>query len=607
MALPLEDYAIIADLRSIALVGKDGSIDWLCSPRFDSDACFAALLGTRDNGCWRIAPEGAVTAVRRAYRPGTLVLETDFETADGAVTIVDLMPVLRKGTGLVRIVVGKRGRVPLRMELLIRFAYGSAVPWVRRIDGGIEAIAGPDAVRLWTSVPTHGEELATVATFSVGSGERVPFVLTWAPSHLPDPGHFDAEQALQECEAHWHEWSDRCTVQGPYRELVQRSLITLKALTYQPTGGIVAAATTSLPEKIGGVRNWDYRICWLRDATFTLYALMSAGYAEEARAWRNWLLRAAAGDPSQLQILYGIAGERRLPEMELNWLAGYEGSRPVRIGNAAAEQLQLDVYGEVMDAMHVSRCVGLADEEASWALQRALVNYLETIWEQPDEGIWEIRGPRQHFTHSKVMAWVAFDRAVKAVEQFGLEGPVERWRSVRDRIHASVCAHGFDGSLGAGGETGSFVQSYGSKAIDASLLLLPIVGFLPAQDPRVRGTVAAVERELLRDGFVARYAMDTGVDGLPPGEGAFLACSFWLVDNYVLQGRAADAKALFERLIGLANDVGLLSEEYDPVARRLVGNFPQAFSHVSLINSALNLTNGKSSAQHRSTSDSIRR
>ena len=591
MALRIEDYAIVADLQSAALVGNDGSIDWLCLPRFDSDACFAALLGTRGNGRWQITPEGKVTAVRRSYRPGTLILETDFETGDGAVTIIDLMPISGRGTDLVRIVAGKRGRVPMRMDLVIRFAYGSAVPWVRRIEGGIEAVAGPDALRLSTPVEVYGEDLATVARFSVGPGERLPFVLTWAPSHLPDPGHVDAEEALSKSEESWRAWSGRCTAQGPYCELVCRSLITLKALTYEPTGGIVAAATTSLPEKIGGVRNWDYRICWLRDATFTLYSLLRSGYSEEARAWRSWLLRAVAGDPSQLQILYGLGGERRLPEMELDWLVGYEGSRPVRVGNAASQQLQLDVYGEVMDAMHLSRRAGLADEEAGWALQRAMVNYLETIWEGPDEGIWEVRGPRQHFTHSKVMAWVAFDRAVKGIEEFGLDGPLDRWRAVRDTVHASVCSRGFDAS------TGSFVQAYDSKEIDASLLLLPLVGFLPPDDPRIVGTVSRVERELLRDGFVARYLSHSGVDGLPPGEGAFLACSFWLVDNYVLQGRMVEAKALFERLAGLVNDVGLLAEEYDPVRRRQVGNFPQAFSHVSLINSALNLTAGESSAE----------
>jgi GH15 family glucan-1,4-alpha-glucosidase len=589
----IEDYAIIADCQSVALVAKNGSLDWLCLPRFDSDACFAALLGTPDNGCWKIAPEGEVRAVRRRYRPGTLVLETEFETAEGAVTLVDLMPISGQGTDVVRIVVGQRGRVAMRMDLVIRFGYGAIVPWVRAIDGGIEAVAGPDALRLVTPVETHGEGLSTVARFLVGAGERAPFVLTWSPSHLPDPGHADAEQELADSEAGWRAWSDRCTVTGPYREVVQRSLITLKALTYQPTGGIVAAPTTSLPEQLGGVRNWDYRICWLRDATFTLYSLMSAGYSEEARDWTRWLLRAVAGDPSQLQILYGIAGERRLPEIELDWLPGYEGSRPVRIGNAASRQLQLDVFGELMDALHLSRRVGLAPTEAGWELQQTLMDHLEKIWDQPDEGIWEVRGPRRHFTHSKVMAWLAFDRAVKGVEQFGLQGPLERWRAVRERIHQSVCRDGFDAALG------SFVQFYGSKELDASLLMLPLVGFLPPTDPRMLGTVRAIEQSLLRDGFVARYATHSAVDGLPPGEGAFLACSFWLADNYALQGRVEEATAMFERLCGLANDVGLLSEEYDPATRRLVGNFPQAFTHVSLINTALNLTAPQGPAEHR--------
>ena len=593
MTLRIEDYAVVADCRSIALVGTNGSIDWLCLPRFDSDACFAALLGTTDHGRWQLAPAEAVRAVRRRYRPGTLVLETEFETASGVVTLIDFMPVEGQGTDVVRIVAGKRGQVPMRMELKIRFAYGSSVPWVRAIEGGIEAIAGPEVLRLVTPVGTRGQDLATVAEFSISEGERVPFVLTWAPSHLPDPGHVEAERALAETETSWKQWSDRCTVQGPYRELVQRSLITLKALTYDPTGGIVAAATTSLPEHLGGVRNWDYRLCWLRDATFTLYSLMSAGYTDEAREWRQWLLRAAAGDPSQLQILYGIAGERRLPEVELDWLPGYQGSRPVRVGNAASRQLQLDVYGEVMDALHLSRRVGLSAGGDDWSLQRALMGYLETIWAEPDEGIWEVRGPRRHFTHSKVMAWVAFDRAVKGIEQFGLEGPLEKWRALRDGIHASVCREGFDTGLG------SFTQSYGSKELDASLLMLPLVGFLPATDPRIVGTVAAVEKSLLHDGFVARYQPQTAVDGLPPGEGAFLACSFWLVDNYALQGRLDEARALFARLTGLANDVGLLSEEYDPAARRLLGNFPQAFSHVSLVNSALQLTTAEGPAAHR--------
>jgi len=593
MASPIEDYAIIADCRSTGLVAKDGSIDWLCLPRVDSDACFAALLGSRDNGRWQIAPDGEVRRVRRRYREGTLILETEFETEDGSVTLIDLMPISGQGTDVARIVVGNRGRVRMRMELVIRFGYGAIVPWVRAIEGGIEAIGGPEVLRLVTPVATHGEGLTTVATFSVGEGERIPFVLTWSPSHLPDPGHVDAEQALEESQAGWREWSTRCQVSGPYQPIVERSLITLKALTYDPTGGIVAAATTSLPEEIGGVRNWDYRICWLRDATFTLYSLMSAGFHAEARAWRDWLLRTVAGDPSQLQIMYGLGGERRLPELTLDWLPGYEGSRPVRIGNAASRQLQLDVYGEVMDALHLSRRVGLADEQASWALQRNLMEYLETIWNEPDEGIWEVRGRRRDFTHSKVMAWVAMDRAVKAIEQFGTEGPLDRWRAVRDEIHESVCRHGYDAELG------SFVQSYGSKEVDASLLHIPLVGFLPPEDPRVRGTIAAIEKRLLRDGFVDRYETRSGVDGLPPGEGAFLPCSFWLADNYVLQGRREEARALFERLIGLSNDVGLLSEEYDPRTRRLLGNFPQALSHVALVNTALNLSRTEGPALDR--------
>jgi GH15 family glucan-1,4-alpha-glucosidase len=593
MPSPIEDYAIIADCRSAALVAKDGSIDWLCLPRFDSDACFSALLGSPEHGRWQIAPAAPVRRVSRRYREDTLILETEFETEEGTVTLVDFMPISGQGTDVARIVVGNRGRVSMQMELIIRFGYGEIVPWVRGFEGGIEAIAGPDVLRLVTPVATKGEGLTTVSRFSLGEGERIPFVLTWAPSHLPDPGHVDAEQALAESEAGWRKWSADCRVPGPYHAIVKRSLITLKALTYEPTGGIVAAATTSLPEKIGGVRNWDYRICWLRDATFTLYSLMSAGFSTEARAWRDWLLRAVAGDPSQIQIMYGLAGERRLPELILDWLPGYEGSRPVRIGNAASRQLQLDVYGEVMDALHLSRRVGLAYEQASWALQRNLMEYLETIWNEPDEGIWEVRGPRRHFTHSKVMAWVAMDRAVKTIEQFGTDGPLDRWRALRDQIHDSVCRHGYDPELG------SFVQAYGSKELDASLLLIPLVGFLPSHDPRVRGTVAAVEKRLLRGGFVDRYESLSGVDGLPPGEGAFLPCSFWLADNYILQGRREEARALFERLAGLANDVGLLSEEYDPEARRLVGNFPQAFSHVSLVNTALSLSQPEGPAEDR--------
>ncbi|MFL5426531.1 MAG: glycoside hydrolase family 15 protein [Myxococcales bacterium] len=593
MPLPIEDYAIVADCRSAALVGKDGSIDWLCLPRMDSDACFAALLGTPEHGRWLLAPEGGVRRVTRRYRDCTLILETEFETEDGIVTLIDFMPIAGQGTDVARIVVGKSGTVRMRMQLVIRFGYGSAVPWVRHTAEGIEAIAGPEVLRLATPVATHGEGLTTVARFRVSAGDRVPFVLTWAPSYERDPGHVDAESALRETEQGWVKWCKQGNVTGPHRDIVQRSLITLKALTYDPTGGVLAAATTSLPEQLGGVRNWDYRICWLRDATFTLYSLMSAGFVSEARAWREWLLRAVAGDASQLQILYGLAGERRLPELELDWLPGYQGASPVRIGNAASCQLQLDVYGEVMDALYCSSRAGLAYVDASWALQVKLVEHLEKIWAEPDEGIWEVRGARRQFTHSKVMAWVALDRAVKSVEQFGMKGPVERWRAVRGQIHASVCREGFDA------EQGSFVQAYGSKELDASLLLIPIVGFLPPSDPRVRGTVAAIEKRLVSGGFVLRYETRSGVDGLPPGEGVFLPCSFWLADNYVLQGRRAEAQALFERLVGLCNDVGLLSEEYDPQAKRLVGNFPQAFSHVSLVNTALNLSRAEGPAHDR--------
>jgi len=593
----IEDYAIIAALRSLALVAKDGSIDWLCLPRFDSDASFAALLGSPDNGRWLLAPAGGVKRVRRRYRDGTLILETEFETEEGSVTVVDLMPIYGEGTDVLRVVVGNRGRVPMRMELVMRFGYGAIVPWVQRIDGGISAIAGPDCLRLYTPVETRGEDLKTVADFTVGEGEQVPFVLTWWPSHLPAPAPVEPGPALKETEAGWRKWSQRCCLEGPYREIVQRSLMTLKALTYEPTGGIAAAATASLPEKSGGERNWDYRYCWLRDAAFTLHALLTAGYQDEARAWRDWLLRAVAGSPPQLQIMYGLGGERRLPELELDWLSGYEGSRPVRIGNAASLQLQLDVYGEVMDALHLSRRVGLGGYEAGWALQKALMDHLETIWEGPDEGIWEVRGPPQHFTHSKVMAWVAADRAVKAVERHGREGPVDRWRVLRDTIHADVCVNGFNA------ERNAFVQFYGGGRLDASLLMIPLVGFLPAHDPRVVGTVEAIQRDLMDEGLVRRYATDDpGVDGLPPGEGAFLPCTFWLVDNLAMMGRYDEARAIFERLVGLCNDVGLFSEEYDPRAKRQLGNFPQAFTHVFLINTAHNLSRTEGPAKVRAKS-----
>ena len=593
MALPIEDYGLIGDTHTAGLVGRNGSIDWLCLPRFDSGACFAALLGEARHGRWIISPVATETTTKRRYRADTLILETDFETVAGTVRVIDFMTPRRREPDVIRIVEGIRGEVPMQMELVIRFDYGSIVPWVRTIDGHLQAIAGPDAISLWTSVHTHGENLTTRADFVVREGERIPFLLMWYPSHTTSPEPFDAVHALDETERWWRDWSGRCTYKGPWRDQVVRSLITLKALTYAPTGGIVAAPTTSLPEKIGGVRNWDYRYCWLRDATYSLYALMIGGYTDEAIAWRDWLLRAVAGDPSSLHSMYGVQGTRRLPELELPWLPGYEDSRPVRTGNAAVTQLQLDVYGEVMDALHFSRRVGIAPDPASWAFQNALMRFLERAWCQPDEGIWEVRGPRRHFTHSKVMVWVAFDRAVKAVERYGLEGPVDRWRQLRADVHGEVCRNGFDT------DRNTFTQYYGSTELDASLLMIPLVGFLPADDPRVIGTVQAIERDLLWNGFVRRYRTKEHVDGLPPGEGVFLACTFWLADNYELQGRHAEARTLFDRLLGLCNDLGLLAEEYDPDRDRQLGNFPQAFSHVMLINSARNLSRSHGPAQER--------
>jgi GH15 family glucan-1,4-alpha-glucosidase len=580
----IEDYALLGDTQTAALVGRNGSIDWLCLPRFDSPAMFASLLGTADHGCWRLAPVGPSTTTRR-YRPGTLVLETDHDTPGGTVRVVDCMPIRGRAPDVVRVVEGLTGRVRMRMELVIRFDYGSAVPWVRRVDGGLAAVAGPHAVELRTPVETHGEGRSTVAEFEVAAGARVPFVLTWHPSHEPVPPGVDGIEAVAETTAWWQEWSGRCATTGDHRDLVQRSLITLKALTSAPTGGLVAAATTSLPEDLGGSRNWDYRFCWLRDATFSLYALLLAGYDDEAVAFRDWLLRVAAGAPEQMQIMYGPAGERRLPELELDWLPGYEASRPVRIGNAASGQFQLDVYGEVMDCLHQARRAGVPPDAESWDLQRVLMEFLEGHWRDPDEGIWEVRGPRRHFTHSKVMAWVAADRAVKAVERFRLDGPADRWRRLREDIRGDVMRHGFDH------DRNTFTQSYDRPELDASLLMLPLVGFLDARDPRMVGTVAAIEAELAGDGLVRRYAGRAlgEVDGLPGEEGAFLPCSFWLADNYVLQGRVEDGRVLFERLAGLANDLGLLAEEYDTAAGRLVGNFPQAFTHVALVNTAHNL------------------
>jgi GH15 family glucan-1,4-alpha-glucosidase len=584
MACRIEEYAIVGDTETAALVARDGSVDWLCLPRFDSAACFAAVLGEPGHGRWRLAPRDPITRVARRYREGTLVLETVHETASGAVRLVDCMPPAESNPNLVRVVEGLRGEVAMRMELVVRFDYGRTVPWVRRVGGALRAIGGPDALELCTPVPTRGEGLTTVADFVVREGERVPFALSWHPSHVPPPARVDVDAEVARAEEWWRRWSSRCAYQGPWREAVTSSLVALKALTYAPTGGLVAAATTSLPERLGGVRNWDYRYCWLRDATFTLYALLLSGHVDEAGAWRDWLLRAIAGDPSQLQIMYGVAGERRLPELELPWLPGYERSAPVRIGNAAADQLQLDVYGEVLDALHQARRAGLSGDGSAWAVQRAMLDWLEGGWKLPDEGLWEVRGPRQHFTHSKLMAWVAFDRAVKAVECFGLDGPADRWRALRAEVHAEVCSRAWSA------EAGAFTQAYGSRALDASLLVMPLVGFLPPRDPRVAGTVAAIERELLHEGLVLRYRTEETEDGLPAGEGAFLACSFWLADNYALLGREADACALFERLLALRNDVGLLAEEYDPILRRQLGNFPQAFSHVGVVNTAFNLT-----------------
>ena len=595
MPLAIEDYALIGDCETAALVGRDGSIDWLCWPRFDSGACFAALLGGPEHGRWLVAPVEPPVAVVRRYRPGTLVLETEFRCASGTVALVDFMPIRDGASNLVRLVEGRQGRVTMRTELVLRFEYGAAVPWVTRTEAGaLRAVAGPDMVELSTAVPLHGEAMRTVGEFTVAAGESRSFTLTYAPSHETAPMPPDAFHALAATAARWRRWSAQCGEMGEWSEPVLRSLITLKALTYAPTGGIVAAPTTSLPEQIGGSRNWDYRFCWLRDATLTLLALLDAGYSEEAAGWRDWLLRAVAGSPDQMQIMYGIAGERRLTEWEVPWLPGYEGSAPVRIGNGAHAQLQLDVYGELMDALHQARRAGLAPDDAGWALQCALLEHLAMVWCQPDHGLWEVRGPPQHFTYSKVMAWVAFDRAVRDAEELALDGPVERWRQLRDLIHAEVCAHGFDPELG------SFVQAYGSRELDASLLLLPTTGFLPPQDERIRGTVAAVERSLVADGLVLRYDSARTRDGLPAGEGAFIACSCWLADAYVMLGRLDDARRLFARVLALRNDVGLLAEEYDPALRRQVGNFPQAFSHLAVALTAMNLARAAKPAEQRS-------
>ena len=597
MSTPLEDYALIGDCETAALISTAGSIDWLCWPRFDSGACFAALLGTPEHGRWLIEAVEPGARRRRAYRDRTLVLETQVETSTGTATVLDFMPPRGRNSDIVRLVRGDRGSVRMRSELILRFDYGRTIPWVTRLpDGAFRAIAGPDLVTLHTSVPLRGEGLTTIGEFTVTAGTTVSFVLTHGASHIPPPSAIDPHESLEHTEVFWRDWAAQSQSEGEWSEVVIRSLITLKALTYAPTGGLVAAPTTSLPEQIGGSRNWDYRFCWLRDATLTLLALMNAGYYGEARAWRDWLLRAAAGAPAQLQIMYGLAGERRLIEYEMPSLPGYESSRPVRIGNAAHGQRQLDVFGEVMDALHQARRGGLDSRDEDWAFQRVMLQHLAQIWAEPDEGLWEVRGEARHFTHSKVMAWVAFDRGIKALESDGLEGPLAEWRAVRTAIHNDVCTRGFDRQLN------SFVQAYGTTELDASLLLIPTVGFLPPSDARVRGTIDAVERRLFMDGFLRRYDPVTSDDGLPGTEGAFLACSFWLADAYVLTGRAAEARRLFERLLSLCNDVGLLSEEYDTGRRRLVGNFPQAFSHIALINTAHNLARSNKPAEQRSAS-----
>ena len=585
MSQRIEDYALIGDCETAALVGRNGSIDWLCWPAFDSDACFAAILGTHKNGRWLIAPSGDVTKTSRRYLRDTLILETRFETKSGTIALIDFMPPRGKASDIVRLVRGIEGTVKMRMELVIRFGFGIDIPWVRRIDHSLMAIAGQDMTVLRTPVETRGEDLTTVSDFEVSAGETVPFVLTYGPSHLPPPAPIDPEIALQETETFWRDWCGHCTRDGEYRDLIMRSLITLKALTFAPTGGIVAAPTTSLPEKLGGTRNWDYRFCWLRDATFTLLALMNSGYTEEALAWHNWLLRAAAGSPANMQIMYGIWGQRRLLEWEAGWLGGYEGAQPVRVGNAAHAQLQLDVYGELIDAFHQSRMAKLKlDDETTWALECAVLNHLAEVWDRPDHGIWERRGQPKHYVFSKVMTWVAFDRGIKSAETFGFKAPLLHWQALRESIHRDVCNNGFDA------DDHTFVESYGSKLLDASVLLLPAVGFLPASDPRIRGTIAAVEKYLMRDGFVLRHDPRELPAGQPPLEGAFLACSLWLADAHVLSGNLDKAQGLLDRVAGIANDLGLLAEEYDSVARRQTGNFPQALTHIALVNTAHNLS-----------------
>jgi GH15 family glucan-1,4-alpha-glucosidase len=596
-ALRIEDYALLSDTFTAALVGRNGSIDWFCAPRFDSGACFAALLGGPENGYWRIAPASEIRAVSRRYRDDTLILETQFETDTGSVVVTDFMPLPshEEEVDVIRIVRGLRGEVPMRLEAVFRFDYGHVVPWLRRRPYGLQAIAGPNALQLWSQVELSNHDFTSTAEFTVRAGQSIPFSLCWYKSHRPEPP-IQHPEVLLECTARWWlEWSAKCTYRGPWNEAVRRSLITLKALTYSPTGGIAAAPTTSLPEEIGGVRNWDYRYCWIRDATLTLYSLLTSGYVEEAVAWRRWLLRSAAGRPEEMQIMYGLAGERRLPELELPWLRGYEESRPVRIGNGAQEQFQLDIYGELMDALHVARKYHIEPDAEAWRVQTVLMKFLAEKWSEPDSGIWEVRGPRRHFTHSKLMAWVGVDRAISGVEHGGVKGPVDAWRALRSRIHDDICRNGYST------RRNSFVQHYGGDDLDASLLLMPMVGFLPPTDPRVVGTVEAIGRELTADGFVLRYHPETGVDGLVGGEGAFLPCTFWYADALALMGRHGEATEIFERLLAIRNDVGLLAEEYDPRARRQLGNFPQAFSHVGVINTAQNLTVAQGPARRRAT------
>lgn len=597
MALPIEDYALIGDCETAALVGRNGSIDWLCLPRFDSEACFASLLGEENNGRWLIAATDPKAKVTRRYRPDTLILETRFETETGAATVIDFMYPCEKHPNVIRLVVGEKGTIEFESEIIVRFGYGESVPWVTTMpDGRLRMIAGPSRIVLQSSVELRGENFKTKSTFEVKQGQTESFALSYTESWIPEPVEFDAESLIHGTEMFWKNWTSKCTMEGPYADIVKRSLITLKAMTYEPTGGVVAAATTSLPEHFGGPRNWDYRYCWVRDATLTLLALMNTGYYDEARSWREWLLRAVAGSPRQMQIMYGIAGERRLYEFELPWLNGYENSTPVRIGNAAHDQVQLDVYGEMLDAVHQARKGGLAPLQSGWDLQLAIIEQVEDVWQKPDEGIWEVRSGPEQFVYSKVMAWVAFDRTIRSAERFKLEGPIERWRETREAIHKQVCEQGYNKDLN------SFVRSYGSTEVDASLLLIPAMGFLPATDPRMVGTVEQIEKTLMKDGLVQRYDTSKASDGLPPGEGMFLACSFWLVDAYLMMGREKDAIALFERLIGLSNDLGLLSEEYDTEAKRLCGNFPQAFSHLALVNSACNLgRNGRPVEQRTNT------